>query len=124
MGLFGKRPDPKTQVREWSSKLRAEQNKIERQINQIKREEEKVAASLKQAAKKGDKESCRVLAKEVVGARKSVTKMYSSKVGAMPAVKFLKGATEELFVKTTYYKKLGLGSLGLGPWDPSMALHF
>ena len=49
MGLFGKRPDPKTQVREWSSKLRAEQNKIERQINQIKREEEKVAASLKQA---------------------------------------------------------------------------
>ena len=82
MGLFGKRPDPKTQVREWSSKLRAEQNKVERQINQIKREEEKVAGSLKQAAKKGDKESCRVLAKEVVGARKSVTKMYSSKVGA------------------------------------------
>ena len=81
MGLFGKRPDPKTQVREWSSKLRSEQNKIERQINQIKREEEKVAASLKQAAKKGDKESCRILAKEVVRARKSVTKMHSSKVG-------------------------------------------
>ena len=80
MGLFGKRPDPKTQVREWSSKLRSEQNKIERQINQIKREEEKVSASLKQAAKKGDKESCRILAKEVVRARKSVTKMYSSKV--------------------------------------------
>jgi len=79
MGLFGKRPDPKTQVREWSSKLRSEQNKIERQINQIKREEEKVAASLKQAAKKGDKESCRILAKEVVRARKSVTKMHSSK---------------------------------------------
>ena len=80
MGLFGKRPDPKTQIRDWSKKLRLEQNKIERNINQIHREEEKVAASLKLAAKKGDKESCRILAKEVVRARKSVTKMHSSKV--------------------------------------------
>lgn len=80
MGLFGKtRRDPKEQVREWTSKLRKEQNQLERQINQIKRQEEKVAVSLKQAAKKGDKESCLILAKEVVRARKAVNKMHSSK---------------------------------------------
>ena len=30
----------------------------------------------------------------------------------------MKGATEELFVKVTYYKKRG------GPWEPSMALYY
>lgn len=79
MGLFGKGPDPKTQIKDWTSKLRKEQNNIERQINKIKREEAKVGASLKAAAKKGDKDSCRILAKEVVRSRKAVNKMYSSK---------------------------------------------
>ena len=61
MGLFGKSPsrDPKEQVREWTSKLRKEQNQIERQVRQIQRQEAKVSASLKQAAKKGDKDVCK-----------------------------------------------------------------
>lgn len=45
----------------------------------IRREEEKVKRSLKEAAKKGDKDVCRILAREVVNARRSVTRIYSSK---------------------------------------------
>lgn len=81
MGLFGKSPsrDPKEQVREWTSKLRKEQNQIEREVKKIQRQEAKVELSLKQAAKKGDKDVCKVLAKEIIHSRKAVGKMYASK---------------------------------------------
>jgi len=45
----------------------------------IQREEEKVKRSLKDAAKKGDKDVCRILAKEVVRAKKSVSKIHAAK---------------------------------------------
>lgn len=45
----------------------------------IQREEEKVKRSLKEAAKKNDKETCMILAKEVLRARKAITKIYTSK---------------------------------------------
>ena len=45
----------------------------------IKREEAKVQRSLKEAAKKGDKDVCRVLAKEIVNSRKAVKKLYAAK---------------------------------------------
>ena len=79
MGLFGKSPDPKEQVNEWCKKLRKESNQIERQINGIRREEAKVTKSLKDAAKKGDKDVCKILAKEVVHSRKTVSKLYAAK---------------------------------------------
>ena len=61
MGLFGKSPDPKEQVNDWCKKLRKESNQIDRQINGIRREEAKVTKSLKDAAKKGDKDVCKIL---------------------------------------------------------------
>jgi len=81
MGLFGKsKPaDPKEQVQEWTKQIRREGTKIDRQINGIKREEIKVTRSLKAAAKKGDKDVCLILAKEVVHARKTVNKLYTAK---------------------------------------------
>lgn len=81
MGLFGKTPEksPKDQVQEWSAKMRKENRLLDRQIRAIQREEEKVKRSLKEAAKKGDKDVCIILAKEVVRARKSISKIYSSK---------------------------------------------
>ncbi|XP_023322141.1 charged multivesicular body protein 3 isoform X1 [Eurytemora carolleeae] len=81
MGIFGKsKPvDPKEQVNEWTKKIRKEGYNIDRQINGIKREELKVTRSLKEAAKKGDKDVCLILAKEVVHARKSVNKLYTAK---------------------------------------------
>jgi len=81
MGLFGKSKsaDPKEQVNEWCKKIRKEGYNLDRQINAIKREEAKVTRSLKEAAKKGDKESCHILAKELINSRKAVTKLYTAK---------------------------------------------
>ncbi|GAB1290918.1 Charged multivesicular body protein 3 [Apodemus speciosus] len=45
----------------------------------IQREEEKVKRSVKDAAKKGQKEVCVVLAKEMIRSRKAVSKLYASK---------------------------------------------
>lgn len=82
MGLFGKDPPPKSpreQVREWRTCLRKEQRILDRQIRSIKIEEEKVKRSLKDAAKKGQKDVCTILATEMVRARKAVNKIYASK---------------------------------------------
>ena len=45
----------------------------------IKREEEKIKRSIKEAAKKGDKDVCRIYAKELVRSKKAITKIYTSK---------------------------------------------
>lgn len=45
----------------------------------IQNEEMKVKRSIKDAAKKGDKDVCRILAKEMIHSRKAINKMYSSK---------------------------------------------
>jgi len=91
MGLFGKSPDPKEQVNDWCKKLRKESNQIERQINGIKREEAKVTKSLKDAAKKGDKDVCLVLAKEVCHSRKAVNKLYCAKANINSVQMQMKG---------------------------------
>ncbi|CAH0555050.1 unnamed protein product [Brassicogethes aeneus] len=81
MGLFGKTPErnPKDMVTEWNHKLRKEGYQLERQIRAIQREEEKIKRSLKEAAKKNDKDTCTILAKEIIRARKAINKIYTSK---------------------------------------------
>lgn len=81
MGLFGKTPEkpPKDLVNEWSLKIRKEMRVIDRQIRDIQREQEKVKRSVKDAAKKGQKDVCKILAKEIVHSRKAVNKLYASK---------------------------------------------
>lgn len=81
MGLFGKSQErnPKDMVQEWSSKLRKESYALDRQIRSIQREEDKIKRSLKEAAKKNDKEVCTILAKEILRSRKAVNKIYTSK---------------------------------------------
>ncbi|KAF3421722.1 hypothetical protein E2986_08751 [Frieseomelitta varia] len=76
MGLFGKSQEknPKEMVQEWTHKLRKEGYQLDRQ-----REEEKIKRSLKEAAKKGDKDVCKILAKEIIRARKTCNKLYTSK---------------------------------------------
>jgi len=91
MGLFGKTPEPKEQVSEWCKKLRKESNQIDRQINGIRREEAKVTKSLKDAAKKGDKDVCKILAKEVVHSRKTVNKLYCAKANINSVQMQMKG---------------------------------
>lgn len=81
MGLFGKSQEknPKEMVQEWIHKLRKESCQLDRQLRAIHREEEKIKRSLKEAAKKGDKDVCKILAKEIIRARKACNKIYSSK---------------------------------------------
>jgi len=45
----------------------------------IQREEEKVKRSIKDAAKKGQRDVCIVLAKEMIHSKKAVNKLYASK---------------------------------------------
>lgn len=81
MGLFGKthERDPKEQVNDWCHKIRKEGYQLDRQIRAIEREEDKVKKALKEAAKKGDKDVCVTLAKEIINARKHITKIHTSK---------------------------------------------
>lgn len=81
MGLFGKsKPaDPKALVNEWSKKLRKEGYGLDRQIRQIQRQEQIAIRSIKDATKKGDSASAKILAKEVVHSRKAVSKIYTAK---------------------------------------------
>lgn len=81
MGLFGKTPQktPKEQVQEWCRGLRKESRNLDRQIRAIQREEEKAKASLRDAAKKGQKDVLPILAKEIVRSKKAVSKIYASK---------------------------------------------
>ncbi|XP_029448801.1 E3 ubiquitin-protein ligase RNF103 isoform X4 [Rhinatrema bivittatum] len=52
---------------------------IDRQIRDIQKEEEKVKRSIKDAAKKGHKDVCTILAKEIIRSKKAVSKLYASK---------------------------------------------
>ncbi|XP_070776141.1 charged multivesicular body protein 3 isoform X1 [Enoplosus armatus] len=81
MGLFGRTSEKPTKelINEWSGKIRKEMRVIDRQIRDIQREEEKVKRSIKDAAKKGQKDVCVVLAKEMIQSKRAVTKLYASK---------------------------------------------
>merc|ERR1719210_550751 len=100
MGLFGKSKsaDPKEQVQEWCKKIRKEGYNLDRQINSIKREELKVTKSLKDAAKKGDTDVCKILAKEIINSRKSVNKLYTAKANLNSVQNQMKGQLATLKV--------------------------
>uniref|UniRef100_A0A8C5M472 Charged multivesicular body protein 3 n=1 Tax=Leptobrachium leishanense TaxID=445787 RepID=A0A8C5M472_9ANUR len=66
-------------VNDWSLKIRKEMRVIDRQIRDIQREEEKVKRSIKDTAKKGNREACVILAKEVIHSKRAVNKLYASK---------------------------------------------
>jgi len=79
MPLFGKELTPQEQVRAWKHALKAEDRKMDRQIQSIQREELKVKKTIKDCANRGDRESCKNLAKELIGSHKAVNRLYRSK---------------------------------------------
>lgn len=66
-------------MNEWCHKIRKEGYQLDRQIRSIKNEEDKVKRTLKQAASKGDKDTCTILAKEIVRSRKATNRIYMTK---------------------------------------------
>lgn len=81
MGLFGKSQDkaPKDQVQEWTARMRQEMRLLDRQIRSIQREEEKAKRMLKEVAKKGDRDACTIVAKEIIQSRKAISRIHVSK---------------------------------------------
>ena len=78
--LFG--PPPKTaaeQASEWKKKLQSEARGIDKHIRKIQQEELKTKMIAKQAAKKGDQQSVRLLAKEMIRARQAVKRLNTTK---------------------------------------------
>lgn len=78
-----RRPDPKEMVRSWQAALRKEQRGIERQIMDIQREQKKAEKMIRDAAKRQDMASARVLAKEYVHMRRTVTKLAVNKASML-----------------------------------------
>ena len=58
---------------------RRESRQIDRQIQTIEREQNKTKMEIKKAAKAGNKEVCKILAKEIINANKAKSKLYQSK---------------------------------------------
>uniref|UniRef100_UPI00358EDA04 charged multivesicular body protein 3-like isoform X1 n=2 Tax=Myxine glutinosa TaxID=7769 RepID=UPI00358EDA04 len=81
MGLFGKhhQQPPKELVAEWTQKLRREMRGLDRQIRGIEREEARAVAYLRATAKNGDRGAAAVLAREVHGARRAVSRLHVTK---------------------------------------------
>ena len=77
--IMFKKKDPREQVKEWKQSLRKEGNAMERQIKGIQREEQKVTRQIKDAAKKGNMDAAKILAKEMVQSHRAVNKLYASK---------------------------------------------
>eukprot|EP00899_Mesostigma_viride_P025958 jgi/Mesvir1/6547/Mv16807-RA.1 len=74
-----KKPTPQEQVREWQRKLRGNMRQVERQVRDIEREEKNVRKSVKEAAKRNDIASAKILAKEIVRSRKAVSRLYENR---------------------------------------------
>ena len=79
MGLFGKSKTPAEKLKEWRLKIKKEERGLDRQIRGIETEQRKVTQQIKQAAKRGDQDVCRVLARELVASKKTVNKLHASK---------------------------------------------
>jgi charged multivesicular body protein 3 len=78
--LFGPpKKSPEEQSKEWVKQLRSEGHKLDAQIRKIQAAERKVTLSAKQAAKKDDTVAVRMLAREIIGSRKAVKRLYTAK---------------------------------------------
>ena len=76
--LFGqKKKTPQELQKEWKSNARSESRKLDRQIRGIQTAEKKTKLELKQAAKRGDNDVMRMLAKELVQSRKAVSRIHT-----------------------------------------------
>jgi charged multivesicular body protein 3 len=81
MGLFGKttQKSPKDQCREWTGKLRKQGYLLDREVRKIETEELKIQKDLKAAAKKGDRDVCLILAKELIRSKKAKSRIQVAK---------------------------------------------
>lgn len=77
--LFGKKLSPEEQVKKWKGTMREQNRNLDRQVRQIEREELKLKLEIKKAAKKGDNQVVRILAKEMVQSRRAKNRIFTAK---------------------------------------------
>ncbi|KAI9013034.1 Charged multivesicular body protein 3 [Gaertneriomyces sp. JEL0708] len=77
--FLGKRLTPEEQIKKWRQTVRVQEREIDKNMRAIDAEEMKAKRVLKQAAKRNDTASCKILAKEIVRSRKAKDRMYTSK---------------------------------------------
>uniref|UniRef100_A0A0E0LKM8 Uncharacterized protein n=1 Tax=Oryza punctata TaxID=4537 RepID=A0A0E0LKM8_ORYPU len=78
-GLLRLRPTPRQQVREWQHRLRDDRLALDRRIRELQREEKKVEKAIREAAKRDDIVSAKILAKELVRSRRVVNRLHENK---------------------------------------------
>lgn len=74
MSLFSKKLTPKEQMREQQKILRRAQRDLDRDKRDLERQEKQLELEIKKAAKRGDKTTCTILAKQLVQIRKQKTR--------------------------------------------------
>lgn len=72
-------PTPQEQVRTWQSSLRKELRQLDRQLSSISQAENRSKGQIRALAKKGDVHNCKLLAREVVRARRTRNRMEASR---------------------------------------------
>jgi charged multivesicular body protein 3 len=74
------RPEtPEQIVRKWRLNLRKQERELERQIRDIEMEEKKVKIIIKQAAKRGERQVCMTLAKEIIRSKRTKEHIFTNK---------------------------------------------
>ena len=69
----------KDQVRDLVRKLRREERAVEREIRQVEKQENEIKVELKKVAKQGHVEAAKALAKNIVQARKTKTRLFTAR---------------------------------------------
>ncbi|KAF6035706.1 hypothetical protein EB796_005990 [Bugula neritina] len=78
MPLFSKEPTVKEQLKSQDRTLRKVDRDLARDRSGLERQEKLLEQQIKQAAKRGDKQSCTILAKQLVNLRKTRTKSVAT----------------------------------------------
>jgi len=76
--LFGRPKTMKEQVRENDRALRKTERELQRDRNALERQEKQLELEIKQAAKRGDKQTATILAKQLVNLRKQKTRSHAA----------------------------------------------
>eukprot|EP01028_Stygiella_incarcerata_P003881 TRINITY_DN180_c0_g2_i4.p2 TRINITY_DN180_c0_g2~~TRINITY_DN180_c0_g2_i4.p2 ORF type:complete len:208 (-),score=77.35 TRINITY_DN180_c0_g2_i4:1454-2077(-) len=88
--MFGKKkPSMEEQVKSWNQALRSEERNLQRQIRSMERTEKKLIRDIKTASKT-DKQTAKIYAKQVIVARKEVSRLYTAKARVSSAAMQLK----------------------------------
>ena len=76
--MFGKKKTVEQQMREQDRQLRKANREMARDRTKLEQEEKKLEMEIKKAARQGNKQTCAILAKQLVNLRKQKTRSYAA----------------------------------------------